>query len=56
MSVARAVITVELIKYLFEKLSRAQRQLLAAALTIDDASLNSVDGISLDGSITSLLV
>ncbi|ROT36442.1 hypothetical protein SODALDRAFT_352419 [Sodiomyces alkalinus F11] len=56
MSDARAVMTVELINYLFEKLSRAQRQLLAAALTADDASANSLDDMTPEDSITSLSV
>ncbi|KAL2756318.1 hypothetical protein ACRALDRAFT_1070608 [Sodiomyces alcalophilus JCM 7366] len=56
MSDARAVMTVELINYLFEKMSRAQKQLLAAALTTDDASSSTPESISTEGSTTSLAV
>ncbi|WYZ38316.1 hypothetical protein EsH8_III_000230 [Colletotrichum jinshuiense] len=57
MADARAVMTVELINYLFEKLNRAQRQLLATALIADDAtSSSSPDSLSPEGSITSLSI
>jgi hypothetical protein len=50
---AQAVMTVELINYLFEKLSRCQIQLLTAALTADDASPNSAASLTPSGSIVS---
>ncbi|KAK1569736.1 uncharacterized protein LY79DRAFT_594717 [Colletotrichum navitas] len=55
MSDARAVMTVELINYLFEKLNRAQRQLLATALVADGAT-SSPEDLSPEGSIKSLLI
>lgn len=51
MTNAQAVMTVELINYLFEKLSRGQRQLLAAALTAEDASPSSPACLSPGGSV-----
>ncbi|EFQ34566.1 hypothetical protein CGRA01v4_13937 [Colletotrichum graminicola] len=55
MSDARAVMTVELINYLFEKLNRAQRQLLATALVADGAT-SSPEDLSPEGSIKSLSI
>lgn len=52
---AQAVLTVELINYLFEKLIRGQKRLLATTLTGVDDSTNSPDSLSLDGSATSPL-
>lgn len=54
MSDARAVMTVELINYLFEKLSRAQRQLLATALTAEDGSPSTLESSTTGGSTTSV--
>ncbi|KAJ4088460.1 hypothetical protein NW756_006855 [Fusarium oxysporum] len=53
MSDAQAVMTVELINYLFEKLNRAQKQLLDTALTVEDASPSSVESLGVHDSATS---
>lgn len=52
---AQAVLTVELINYLFEKLIRGQKKLLVTTLTADDDSTDSPGTLSLDGSATSSL-
>ncbi|KAM0339115.1 hypothetical protein ACHAPU_011068 [Fusarium lateritium] len=53
MSDAQAVMTVELINYLFEKLSRAQKRLLDTTFAVENASPRSVESLRGDDSATS---